>query len=120
MAFKDAARLAKDGQNVIGIHVFSYPFTRLALETQALSLSCEIIRLRCFKSQTSTSISSSVKSGALRIIDKLWILVSLAAIICAISASEPGELIAEIEIRAGNLSCISPSISQRISIQRSG
>ena len=47
-------------------------------------------------------------------------LASLAAITWAISASEPGALMAVTEMRAGNRSLVSSSMSQRTSIQRSG
>ncbi|PYE88451.1 hypothetical protein C7477_10794 [Phyllobacterium leguminum] len=48
-----------------------YPFTRRTSLTQALSFNCEMMRLRCFKSQTSMSMIISVKSGAVRTIDRL-------------------------------------------------
>ena len=55
-------------------------------------MSCEIRRLRCLRSQTSRSSIISVKSGAVRTIDRLWMLASLAATTWAMSASEPGSL----------------------------
>ena len=42
-----------------------------------------------------------MKSGAVRTIDRVWMLASLAAITWAISASEPGALMAVTEMRAG-------------------
>ena len=65
-------------------------------------------------------MSISVKSGAVRIIDSVWILASLTAMTCAISANDPGALMAVTEILAGNLSLFVSSMSQRTSIQRSG
>ena len=45
------------------------------------------------------------KSGAVRIIDSVWMLASLTAMTCAMSANDPGALMAVSEIRAGNLWC---------------
>jgi hypothetical protein len=61
-----------------------------------------------------------VKSGAVRTIDNVWMLASLDATTCAMSASEPGALMAVTETRAGNRSLVRSSMSQRTSIQRSG
>jgi len=47
-----------------------YPFTRRTSPTPFASFNSAIIRLRCFKSHTSRSIIISVKSGAVRTIDK--------------------------------------------------
>src|SRR5690606_33197424 len=66
--------------------------TRRASETLSFSRNCEISRLRCFRSQTSRSKTISVKSGAVRTMDSLSILASLAAITCAMLASDPGSL----------------------------
>src|SRR5690606_28755931 len=96
------------------------PLTLLAAETLSFSRNCEIRRLRCFRSHTSRSMTSSVKSGAVRPMVSLWILASLAAITCAILASEPGSLMASTTTRAGKRSLVSSSMSQRTSIQRSG
>src|SRR5690606_93030 len=127
VAGEDRARLPENIEDFVSIHRPSnlpnpahQPFTRLASETLELSRNCDSSRLSCFRSHTSRSMIISVKSGAVRSIDSMWILASLAATTWSMLASEPGSLIAVTEMRAGKRSFMSSSISQRTSIHRSG
>lgn len=72
-----------------------------ALTTSALRNKA-MMRLRCFKSHTSTPISISVKSGARIVMATVSMLASCSPMIWAISASDPGSLSARTRIAAGN------------------
>src|SRR5262249_46737490 len=94
--------------------------TRSALATTSLARSWAMIEVRCLRSYTSRSISTSVKSGAPRVMRILSMLPSWSAITWAIWASVPGSLTDCSLMRAGKRCVLFSSTSQRTSSQRSG
>ena len=74
----------------------------------------------CFRSQTSTSTSTSRKSAERDITRMSSMLAPFSPTVPVMAASAPGSLMAVTAICAGNSSLRDGSMSQRTSSQRSG